>query len=144
MLYREKAGWQRGWFAQHQRLIEALAAQKKRTPLIVQGDFHATAVGKMVRSGELSLQRPIEVVMSGALGTGDLAFPSSFRSVESKPSQLIGMDEALKATEKNGFTVVDVTPDKLTFSVFLWRPPQPVEEIDTMKPALVHEVTRRD
>ena len=50
VLYRKKAGWQRGWFAQHQRLIEALAAQTRRAPVIVQGDFHATAAGTMVRS----------------------------------------------------------------------------------------------
>jgi hypothetical protein len=72
----------------------------------------------------------------GALWVG----PSAFRSVESKPSQLVGMDEALKPTEKNGFAVIDATPDKLTFTLFLWRPPQPVEEIDTMQPALVYEV----
>jgi hypothetical protein len=141
VLFREKAGWQRGWFAQHQRLIEALAAQKKRVPLIVQGDFHATAVGKMHRSGELP--RPVDVVLAGTLGTGDLVFPSSFRSVESKPSQLVGMDETLKVTEKNGFSVIDVTPDKVTFTIFMWRPPQPVEEIDTMQPALVYEVPRK-
>ena len=49
----------------------------------------------------------------------------------------------LKVTEKNGFSVIDVTPDKLTFRVFMWRPPQPVAEIDTMQPALVYEVPRK-
>jgi hypothetical protein len=43
--------------------------------------------------------------------------------------------EALKPTEKNGFTIIDVTPDKMRFTLFLWRPPQPVEDIDTMQPA---------
>jgi hypothetical protein len=33
VLYEAKAGWQRGWFGQHQRLIEALAAQKKNARL---------------------------------------------------------------------------------------------------------------
>ncbi len=89
--------------------IEALAAQTKRAPLIVQGDFHATAAGTIVRSGELALARPVDVVMSAALGTGDMAFPSAVRSVESKPSQLVGMDEALKPTEKNGFTGIRST-----------------------------------
>ena len=56
---------------------------------------------------------------------------------------LIGMDEALKPTEKNGFTIIDVTPDKMTFSLFMWSPPQPVGEMDTMKPALVYEVPRK-
>ena len=31
----------------------------------------------------------------------------------------------------------------LGFTVFMWRPPQPVTEIDTMKPALVYEVPRK-
>jgi hypothetical protein len=124
-------------------LIEALASQTKRAPLVVQGDFHATGVGKMHRSGELTLERGVDVVTSGTLGTGDLVFPSAFRSVESKPSQLVGMDETLKMTEKNGFTVMDITPDKIVFSMFLWRPPQRIEEIDTMQPALVYEVPRK-
>jgi hypothetical protein len=97
----------------------------------------------MLRSDKLVLARPAHVVTSGALGTGDLAFPSSFRSIESTPSGLVGMDEVLKPVEKNGFTVIDVTPDKLTFSVFMWRPPQPVDVIDTMEPVLVHEVPRQ-
>ncbi len=97
----------------------------------------------MHRSGELTLPRPVDVVLAGTMGTGDNAFPSTFRSVESKPSQLVGMDEVLKVTEKNGFSVIDVTPDKITFTVFMWRPPHPVVEIDTMKPVLVYEVPRK-
>src|SRR5215813_12966133 len=64
-------------------------------------------------------------------------------SIESTPSQPVGMEAALEATEKNGFTIVDVTPDKLTFTMFTWRPPQAVEDVDTMKPALVYEVPRK-
>ncbi|CAG9171196.1 hypothetical protein LMG23992_01958 [Cupriavidus laharis] len=144
VLYRPKAGWQRGWLAQHQRLIAALAAQNKRQPVIIQGDFHASSAGKIVRSGELSLAHPVHAILTGTLGTGDMAFPSSFRKMESSPSQLVSMDEALRPTEKNGFTVIDVTPDRLRFSMFLWRPPQPLEQIDTMRPALVYEVPRKD
>jgi hypothetical protein len=143
VLYKEKAGWQRGWFAQHQRLLEGIAAQKRRTPAILQGHFHATAAGRMLRSGDLRLERPVEIVMSGTLGTGDLPFPSSIRGAETKPSPLIGVEEALKPTEKNGFTLVDVTADELTFTQFMWRPPQLLEEIDTMKPALVYTLPRK-
>jgi hypothetical protein len=142
VIYKPKEGWQPGWFAQHQRLIEALGSQHRRTPIIIQGDFHASAAGSIRRSGELTLRNKVHVVLTGTLGTGDLPFPSSFRSVESKPSQLEGMDEVLKPTEKNGFSIIDVTPDKVTFTMFLWRPPQPICDIVTMKPALVHEVAR--
>lgn len=142
VMHLDKKGWQAGWFAQHQRLIEALASQEKRAPLIVQGDFHASAAGKILRSAELTFEHPVHTVMTGTLGTGDMAFPSAFRSLESSASSLIGMEEALKPTEKNGFTIIDVTPEKIRFSMYMWRPPQPVEEIDTMKPALIYEVPR--
>src|SRR5262249_2157158 len=42
----DKPGWQRGWFTQHQRLLGALAAQKSRAALVVQGDLHASAAGR--------------------------------------------------------------------------------------------------
>jgi hypothetical protein len=142
VLYEQKPGWQRGWFAQHQRLIEVIAAQRTRAPVIVQGDFHASAVGRIHRSGELRLGNPVHVVLAGTLGSGDLAFPSSFRKVESKPSQLEGMDEVLKPLEKNGFTIIDVTPGKMTFTLFGWRPPEPIDAIDTMDPVLVYEVSK--
>ncbi len=138
-----KPGWQQGWFNQHQRLVEAIASQKRRAGLVVQGDMHATAAGKFTRSADLRLEQPVHTILAGTLGTGDIGFPSAYRRVESSPSLLLEMDQALKPTEKNGFTLIDITPDKMTFSIFMWRPPQPVEEIDTMKPALVYEVPRK-
>ncbi len=138
-----KPGWQAGWFGQHQRIIEAISSQKQRVPLVVQGDFHASAASSVHRSGELDLSaNPVNVVLSGTLGTGDLPFPSSYRSIESKPSAMIGATEALKATEKNGFTIIDVTPEKMTLSLYTWRPPQSPDEIDTMKPTTVLEFPR--
>ncbi|KLN63419.1 alkaline phosphatase D family protein [Vibrio sp. VPAP30] len=141
VLYKQKQGWQAGWFAQHQRLIKAISAQKKRTPLIVQGDFHASAAGSIHRSGSLDLSdNPVHVITSGALGTGDLGFPSFIRSIESQASGMIGVNTALPPTEKNGFTIMDITPEKITCSLYTWRPPQDVREIDTMKPTIVYEV----
>ena len=97
----------------------------------------------MSAAGELSFENQVHVVLAGTLGTGDIPFPSSFRDVESKPSQLEGMEEALKPTEKNGFSIIDVTPEKVVFTMFAWRPPQPIGDIDTMKPAFVYEVPRK-
>jgi hypothetical protein len=139
----DKAGWQRGWFAQHQRLLSGIAAQKSRVPLVVQGDLHASAAGRIVRSGELSLPRPVHVVTAGTLGTGDLAFPSAYRGFPASPSALIGLEPALAPAEKNGFTIVDVTPDKLTFALFTFRPPERAEQIDALRPAIVYEVPRK-
>ncbi|KMW45694.1 alkaline phosphatase D family protein [Ralstonia insidiosa] len=137
-----KPGWQTGWHAQHQRLVAALGQQKQRAAVIVQGDFHASAVGAMSRSAELEFAHPVHAIMTGTLGTGDMGFPSAFRSIETTPALSVAMQEALRPTEKNGFTIIDVTPEKMTFSLFLWRPPEPVDAIDTLQPALVYEVPR--
>jgi hypothetical protein len=137
-----KPGWQPGWLAQHQRLVAAIGGQPKRPGVIVQGDFHGSAAAKLLRADTVTLARPVHVITGGTLGTGDLGFPSAFRSIETTPSTLVGLEQSLAPSEKNGFTIVDVTPQKLTFTLFTWRPPQPVDEIETMKPALVYEVPR--
>jgi phosphodiesterase/alkaline phosphatase D-like protein len=143
VLYKPKPGWQPGWLAQHQRLIEALTKQQRRSAVVVQGDFHASGVGKMTRVADLNLARnPVHAVLSGTLGTGDYAFPSSVRAVQTSPSELVTIDEAMPATEKNGFTVIDVMPSKMTFRIFMWRPPEPVAAIDNLQPALTYEVSR--
>jgi hypothetical protein len=142
VLDQPKDGWQSGWHAQHQRLLGALGAQQRRAGLIVQGDFHASAAGRITRSGDLPLRQPVHTVMAGTLGTGDLGFPSAYRRVESTPSATVAMDEALRPTEKNGFTVIDVTPDRITCSLYVWRPPQALEEIDSMGPVVVVDIGR--
>jgi len=46
-----KPYWQPGWLKQHDRLIEAMAAVKNRAHLVISGDLHAIAIGRMLRSG---------------------------------------------------------------------------------------------
>jgi hypothetical protein len=46
-----KPYWQTGWLAQHDRLMTSLAAMRDRVPLVVSGDLHAIAMGRMLRCG---------------------------------------------------------------------------------------------
>jgi hypothetical protein len=139
-----KPYWQPGWWSQHQRLLKAIGGQKQRIPLILSGDLHALAAGKIRRSGDLDFSgNPVTTVLSGPLGTGDLGFPSAFRDTPPKiPSQL-AVEEMLKPLEKNGFTILDVSPESIRFRLFAWRPPQPVDQIDTLEPILDFELKRR-
>jgi len=141
-LSKPKVGWMSGWHKQHQRLVAALAEQKTRAGVVVQGDFHASSAAAMTQSAELQLAHPVHLIMAGTLGTGDLGFPSAFRSIDSTPAASVTLQEVLKPTEKNGFTIIDVTPSKMIFSLYTWRAPQRVEEIDTMQPTAVYEVKR--
>jgi hypothetical protein len=139
-----KKAWQPGWLAQHQRIIEMLSSQKKRAAVLIQGDFHASAVGTMTRSSDVDcLENPVEIVLAGTLGTGDFPFPSAFRHIESSPSCTVTMSQVFPAVEKNGFTIIDVTPEKMTFRLFTWRPPQPVDVIERLEPVMTYEVKAR-
>lgn len=143
-LDRQKPGWQPGWLSQHQRIVEMLTSQKRRAAVMIQGDYHASAVATMMRSGNIDCRsNPVEMVLTGTLGSGDFAFPSFAHKVDNSPSLTLTAPQPFPVKEKNGFTIIDVTPDKLTFRLFMWRPPQAVDQIETMEPAITYEVKSR-
>ena len=130
-----KYKWQRGWFAQHNRLLEAASAMKRSVPLFICGDIHNQSEGWIRRSGDLDLsQNPVISVASGSLGTGPRMWPSAFRGLVAEPPTDIVMDQKLPPVEKNGFIIVDLTEEKIEISFYAWRQPEPVEAIDSMKP----------
>jgi hypothetical protein len=141
-----KPYWQTGWLKQHDRLMAALSAMPDRIPLVVSGDLHAIAEGRMMRTGSIDLARhPVNVVLSGPLGTGDLVWPSAFRGIGAMPSVHLDMQEDLKPIEENGFIIVDLTPDKIVLRFFRWNAHRdPLEAIDALEPFRTSELKRPD
>ena len=71
-----KPYWQSGWLKQHDRLMDAMTNMKGRVPLVISGDLHAIAVGRMLRSGKLDLRaNPINTVLSGPISTSPNGWP---------------------------------------------------------------------
>jgi hypothetical protein len=139
-----KPYWQSGWLKQHDRLMSAVAAMPGRIPLVISGDLHAIAEGRMLRSGTLDFSRnPIVVVLSGPLGTGDRGWPSAFRGIGATPPMHLQMEESLKPIEENGFIIVDFTPDDITIRFFRFNyHKQSADEIDTLEPLRITELKR--
>src|SRR2546425_413388 len=101
-----------------------------RIPLVVSGDLHALAEGRIIRSGELDFEKnPIVAVLSGPLGTGDLLWPSAFRMVGATPPLHLTVQEDLRPLEENGFTIADFTPDRITLQYFRWNVHRDNEEM---------------
>jgi hypothetical protein len=139
-----KPFWPAGWWRQHQRLVAALAAQKQRIPLAVQGDLHALGYGLLQRSGAEDFgANPVQLVLTGPLGTGDLGFPSAYRGTKAQASSLLVVEETTPPMEKNGFTIIDLTPEQIRLWLFAWRPPDRVQQIDELEPAFSVELPRR-
>lgn len=140
-----KPYWQPGWLKQHDRLLSAMAAMPGRIPLVISGDLHALAEGRIMRSGKLEFEKnPIVAVLSGPLGTGDLLWPSAFRKVGPTPPRHLDIQENLKPLEENGFTIADFTPEQITLRYFRWDVYRDSEAaIDSLEPFRTTELKRR-
>jgi len=140
----QKPYWQTGWLKQHDRLMQAVAAMPGRIPLVISGDLHAIAEGRMMRCGSLDFSKnPVEVILSGPLGTGDRGWPSASRGIGATPPTHLTMEEDLKPLEENGFIIADFTPASITVRYFRFSyHKQSPEVIDTLEPFRVTELKR--
>jgi hypothetical protein len=103
---------------------------------VVGGDLHATGAGTVSRTGGKSLAaNPGQIVLSGTLGTDELAFPSAFRGINPRPPEHLDMQEQIRPIEENGFTIADFTPERITLKLFRWNSrTQSESEIDGLEP----------
>lgn len=130
-----KPYYQQGWLAQHDRLMRALSEMRGRIPLWISGDMHAHGEARLLRGGTVDLHRnPVNVFLSGAIGTNDGGWPSGGRRTRPHPSRAIEVEERLSALEENGFLIADFTPEAITIRFFGWLPSRGVEAIDSLEP----------
>jgi hypothetical protein len=131
-----KLYWQPGWLKQHDRLMAAIHAMPGRIPLVMSGDLHALAIGRMLRSGQLDMRdNPINAVLTGPIGTRSAGWPSGRRGTGALPPAHLDMEEAVKPIEQHGFTIADFAPDKTVLRMFKWDvKTQSPDAIDRLEP----------
>ena len=112
--------------------------------MIVSGDLHVLAVGRMLRSGALDLRaRPITTVISGPIGTAPAGWPSAFRGIGATPPAHLDLTEEVSPIEQHGFVLADFFPDRIIVRLFKWDvKTQPPEAIDTLEPFHTLELAR--
>jgi hypothetical protein len=133
--------WQRGWFLQHQRLLSAMSDQE-RTAIAMSGDLHACGWDRILQSADLDMRHnPLHMLLHGPIGTRT-AWPSRVRGVGATAPTDIALQRNVDPIEKNGFSIIDVTPENITAHLFAWRAPDSVESIDTLEPFDVVEIRR--
>jgi hypothetical protein len=121
-----------------------MSANKARVPLVISGDMHAIAIGRIRRSGTLDLNaNPVNAVLSGPIGTRPAGWPSARRGTGALPPAHLDLQEEIKPIEQHGFTIVDFLPDKILLRFFKWDVgTQPVDAIDTLEPFHTSELVR--
>ncbi len=139
---RDKFLWQAGWWSQHQRLLESLTSQTRRPGIVLSGDLHAIGHSTLERSGDLDLSaNPVHAVLTGTMGTMN-GWPSDARGTPPLPAIGLVHQAQGEVVEKNGFTLLDITPGEVTVRLFAWRSGEPVDAIDTLEPYHTFTVTR--
>ena len=138
----EKPHWQEGWLRQHDRLAQAIGRQAERVGLVISGDLHAIAVGRIHRAGGLNLgTRPITAVLSGPIGSSVRGFPSVVRGIGATPPEHLDLEESVAPIEDHGFTLVDFLPDRMVLRQFKWDVDmQPLDAIDRLEPFYTTEL----
>lgn len=132
----EKPYWQEGWLKQHDRLAEAMGGQEDRIPMVVSGDLHAIGAGRMRRAGAVDLDsNPVNVVLSGPIGTSIRGFPSVARGIGATAPAHLDLEETAAPVEDHGFTLVDFLRDRIVLRQFAWDVDrEPLDAIDRLEP----------
>src|SRR5262249_2567195 len=114
-------------------------------PLVMSGDLHAVAIGRMRRSGKLDFSaNPINAVLTGPISTRPSEWPSARRGTGALPPAHLDMDENVKPIEQHAFTIADSAPDKTVRQMCKWDvKAQSVEAIDNLDPFHSAVLTRR-
>ena len=133
--------WQTGWFLQHQRLFAAMSSQQ-RAAVAMSGDLHACGWDRLLQSDDLDMRGNAPyMLLHGPIGT-KRAWPSAVRGVGATAATSVTMERNIDPIEKNGFSIIDVTPEQITVRLFAWREPDSVESIDALEPYDVVEIRR--
>ena len=131
-----KPYWQPGWLKQHDRLMMSLASARERVPLVVSGDLHAIAMGRISRCGAQSLEaNPINAVLAGPIGTRSGGWPSGRRGIGATPPEHLDLHADVAPIEQHGFTVADFRPDSIELRFYKWDvKTQTADAIDSLEP----------
>ena len=135
--------WQSGWNLQHNRLLQAASAMQG-TPLFLSGDLHALGEARILRYSNLDFSRnPVVSVLTGPISTGPKAWPSAWRGTPPRTPTGLELDAGLNPLEKNGFSIIDFTEDRVEGQMFSWKMDEPEERLDNLQPFYRFTATRR-
>ena len=73
-------------------------------------------------------------VLTGPISTGPKAWPSTWRGTPPSTPRGIEVDAGLNPLEKNGFSIIDFTEDRIEGQMFSWKMDEPEQRLDSLKP----------
>ena len=99
--------WQKGWFLQHQRLLQSIS-ERVGSRFIFSGDIHALGASSILKSDKIKLKREVKTFLVGPISSSTGTWPSFARGITAdNPNQLI-CESLYRTREENGFTLFTI------------------------------------
>jgi hypothetical protein len=103
--------WQKGWFLQHQRLLQSIS-ERAGSRFIFSGDIHALGATSILESDKIKLKRKVKTFLVGPISSSTGTWPSFARGITAdNPNQLI-CESLYRTREENGFTLFTIENDQ--------------------------------
>jgi len=103
--------WQKGWFLQHQRLLQSIS-ERVGSRFIFSGDIHALGATSILESDKIKLKREVKTFLVGPISSSTGTWPSFARGITAdNPNQLI-CESLYRTREENGFTLFTIENDQ--------------------------------
>ena len=129
-----KPYWPSGWLSQHDRIIESIHRMPDRIPLVISGDIHMSAHGRILRTGDLDMSaNPVVTILPGTPGTGESGLQAIVR-----PANHLNVSDEWGPIGRNGFMIADFYRDRVDCSFYAWDSrTQSMDSIADLDPAYV-------
>ena len=114
----QKYLWQRGWWTQHQRLLQALSA-RPGSRFTFSGDIHAQGAIAIEVSGDEALPGGlVKSLLVGPVSTSDATWPSFARGIPANQPGWLQTTTLSVTEEVNGFALFDIRSSGVVAQLF--------------------------
>ena len=114
----QKYLWQRGWWTQHQRLLQALSA-RPGSRFTFSGDIHAQGAIAIEVSGDEALPGGlVKSLLVGPVSTSDATWPSFARGIPANQPDWLQTTTLSVTEEVNGFALFDIRSSGVMAQLF--------------------------
>jgi hypothetical protein len=110
--------WQKGWWDQHQRLLQALGRSRRSSRFTISGDIHALGAISITKSAELALEEPVKSFLVGPVSTSDATWPSAARGIPADQPVWLDSEELVGTKEQNGFSIFEFSGNEVRARLF--------------------------
>ena len=94
-------------------------SDRKDSSFTFSGDIHAVGSNQIIKSGDYLLRKPILSTLVGPISSSTGTWPSAARGIVANKPEFLDVNEKLKIKEENGFSLINITSQKVKINLHI-------------------------